>query len=99
MPLDSATQVLTIPENITDLTPANPDDDGSTEKAYNVVTTVTVTAADGTEKTESITTVVTIKDPCIDTGHVNIIGANLARLDYTVFDDAEPKAAHTEFSV
>ena len=99
MPLDSATQVLTIPENITDLTPANPDDDGSTEKAYNVVTTVTVTAADGTEKTESITTVVTIKDPCIDTGHVNIIGASLARLDYTVFDDAEPKAAHTEFSV
>jgi hypothetical protein len=82
---DPDTQELVVTENTDDLSPANPLDDGSTEKEYPVDTTITVTADDGTTTTETVTTTVTVEDPCVKSDYVELIlQASLPNLQYII---------------
>jgi hypothetical protein len=99
VPFNPTDQELTIPENTNDLSPSNPNDDGSTEEPYEVVTTFTVTPLTGAPIVETVTTTITQKNPCVSTTYVNINKPPLDRLAYTVFEDPEVYAAHPEFTV
>ena len=57
---DPETQEIRIPEITDSLVPSNPNNDGSNLHEYPVITTITVTEADGTKKTETVTTTVIV---------------------------------------
>ena len=96
---DPDTQKITIPSITDTLTPSNPNNDGSLIHRYPVVTTITVTEADGTMKTKTVTTTVIIKNPCLDPEHVTIEAAKFDDLDYTVDSGAKTYGAHAIFLV
>jgi hypothetical protein len=96
---DPETQKITIPSITDTLTPSNPNNDGSTQHEYPVVTTITVTDSDGTKKTESVTTIVVVKNPCLDSEHVSIEVATFDNLEYSVNSGAETYGSHAIFLV
>jgi hypothetical protein len=69
---DPETQELIVDDITDNLDPANPDDDGSTEHDYTIETTITVTADDGSTTSDTVTTTVTVKDPCVEPDYVAI---------------------------
>lgn len=88
---DPENQEITIPKIPDDLTPSNPDDDGSTEHEYPVEVVIVVTADDGSETTDDVTIPVVVKNPCADPQYVSIVlPASLASLQYTIGSGAVP---------
>ena len=94
---NSETQTIEIPSITDTLTPSNPNNDGSLLHEYPVTTTIIVTNADGSQSTESVTTTVIIKNPCLDTSYVTIEAASLADLEYSVGSGAQTYAPHPAF--
>lgn len=58
-----------------------------------------MTNADGTQTTQSVTTTVIIKNPCLDPDYVTIEVATFADLEYTVGSGAVTYNAHPVFLV
>ena len=81
------------------MTPSNPNNDGSTQHEYPVVTTITVTDSDGTKKTETVTTIVVVKNPCLDSEYVSIEVATFEDLSYAVNSGAKTYDSHSIFLV
>jgi len=96
---NSDEQKITIPTITDTLTPSNPLDDGRSNHEYPVITRITVTQADGTQTTESVTTTVIVKNPCLDPDYVTIKVAVFENLDYTVGTGAVTYDAHPVFTV
>jgi hypothetical protein len=96
---DPVTQEIVIPAITDRLTPSNPNNDGSNLHEYPVVTTIIVTEADGTTKTETVTTTVVIKNPCLDSDYVTIEVALFDDLEYTVGTNPVTYNPHAVFLV
>jgi len=96
---NTGTQSIVIPSITDTLTPSNPNNDGSLQHEYPVVTTIIVTNADGTQTTQSVTTNIIIQNPCLNANYVSIQAATLADLEYTVGSGAQTYAPHSAFQV
>ena len=81
---DPDTQEIVVEQITDDLTPSNPNDDGSTEHTYDIETTIEVTAEDGSTTTDSTTMPVVVKNPCVDPKYVTIEVAVFDDLDYNI---------------
>ena len=79
--IDQDKQEITIPQILDELTPSDPDEDGSTEHEYPVEVVIVVTADDGSETTDDVTIPVIVKNPCLIAKYVSI--------EVAVFDDLE----------
>jgi hypothetical protein len=87
---DSETQEITIPEIPDDLTPSDPNNDGSTEHEYPVNVVIVVTADDGSETQDDVTIPVIVKNPCVMPQYVWIEPAVFNDLDYSILPGPVP---------
>ena len=81
---DPEDQEITVPEIPDDLTPSNPDNDGSTEHEYPVEVVIEVTADDGTKTSDDVTIPVVVKNPCVVPQNVWIEKAVFEDLEYSI---------------
>ena len=87
---DPDTQEIVVEQITDDLTPSNPNDDGSTEHTYDIETTIEVTAEDGSTTTDGTTIPVVVKNPCVDSDYISLeLPASLADLTYTINSGSE----------
>ena len=82
---DPDTQEIVVELILDDLTPSNPNDDGSTEHTYDIETTIEVTAEDGSTTTDGTTIPVVVRNPCIDPNYITLeLPESLADLAYVI---------------
>jgi hypothetical protein len=81
-----------------DLTPSNPDDDGSTEHEYPVTVTTTVTDSDENTSTDSVEITVVVQNPCVNSAFVKILPPAFEDIHYDISTNPE-SYTHARFTI